>query len=323
MKLSNEKMLEMYETMYRIRAFESKGKELFLEGKLPGFIHIYLGEEAVATGVCATLNNNDQITSTHRGHGHCIAKGGRTDLMFAELYGKETGYCKGKGGSMHIADPALGILGANGIVGAGMPIATGAAFALKYNKTDNVAVTFFGDGASNRGTFHEALNMASTWKLPVVFVCENNGYGLTTAQARHQNIKDISVRAAAYGIEGVTVDGNDVLAVYEAAEKAVTNARKGGGPTLIECKTYRHSGHYVGDPEKYRSKEEVEAWMSDDKDPIPRFAAYLLEKKITTKEAIKAIRSKVDEEIVAAVEFAVNSPDPDPANLLKGTLVEI
>ncbi len=322
MKVGNEKLLNMYETMYRIRAFELKSKEIFMSGALTGFLHLYAGEEAVATGVCANLSAADQITSTHRGHGHCIAKGGRTDLMFAELYGKEIGYCKGRGGSMHICSPELGILGANGIVGAGMPIAVGAAFQMMYENTGNVAVTFFGDGASDRGTFHEALNLASTWKLPVVFVCENNQFALTTRQNLHQNIENISDRAIAYGIEGVTVDGNDVLAVYEAAGKLIAKARKGGGPSILECKTWRHMGHYVGDPEKYRTPEETASWMTDEKDPIPRFEKYMVDKKIASVSDLEQIRAAVDDEIAKAVDFAVAAEYPKAEDILKDVFVE-
>jgi pyruvate dehydrogenase E1 component alpha subunit len=317
MALNKEKLLNMYETMVKIRKFEEKTNDLFLDGKIPGFVHLYIGEEAIATGVCANLTNDDQIASTHRGHGHCIAKGGELDLMMAELFGKSTGYCKGKGGSMHIADRDLGILGANGIVGAGMPIATGAAFAMKYNKTDQVSVVFFGDGASNRGTFHEALNMASTWKLPVVFVNENNGMGLYTKQSKHQNVKDVADRAHGYGIKGVTADGNDVLAVYEVANEAIKHAREGKGPTLIEFKTWRQRGHFVGDAELYRTEEEKQEWMK--KDPIPRYEKYLIESETATKEELQAIKNKVDGMVGKAVQFADESPYPNVEELIEGT----
>lgn len=313
MELTKEKLLEMYRTMVKIRFFELKAAELFAAGKIPGFVHLYVGEEAVATGVCANLTDKDYITSTHRGHGHLIAKGGRIDLMMAELFGKATGYCKGKGGSMHIADVELGILGANGIVGAGLPIATGAAFACKYKKTDRVAVCFFGDGASNRGTFHEALNMASIWKLPVIYVAENNMYGISNYQKNHMNIADIADRAAAYGIPGVVVDGNDVIAVYEAASEAVARARKGDGPTLIECKTWRHRGHFEGDPQVYKDPAEQEAWLK--KDPIPRFEAKLLELNYATQGDLEAIKSEIQAEVEAAVRFAESSPDPSPEDV--------
>lgn len=318
MELTKEKLLGFYQTMVTIRTFEERACELFAGGKLPGFVHLYIGEEAVATGVCACLENKDFITSTHRGHGHLLAKGGKVDLMMAELFGKATGYCKGKGGSMHIADVDLGILGANGIVGAGQPIATGAAFACKYKKTDAVTVCFHGDGASNRGTFHESLNMASIFKLPVVFVVENNMYGISLSQKLHMNVSDISDRAQAYGIPGVTVDGNDVVAVYEAASEAVQRARKGDGPSLIECKTWRQKGHFEGDPQAYKNPEEQAEWMG--KDPIPRLEQKLLELKIATRADLEKIKAEAAEKIEAAVKFAQNSPDPSPDDVLTDVL---
>ena len=314
MELTKEKLLGFYETMMTIRAFESKAVDLFADNQLPGFVHLYLGEEAVATGVCGSLTDKDYITSTHRGHGHLIAKGGKVDLMMAELFGKATGYCKGKGGSMHIADVELGILGANGIVGAGQPIAAGAAFACKYKKTDAVAICFFGDGASNRGTFHEALNMASIWKLPLVFVCENNMYGISNCQRDHMQVNDVSDRAAGYGIPGMTVDGNDVIAVYEAAAAAIERARRGDGPSLIECKTWRWRGHFEGDPSSYKDPVEQESWLK--KDPIPRFAQKLIELKYATQEELDAIKAKVDAQIAEAVSFAQKSPYPSPEDAL-------
>jgi pyruvate dehydrogenase E1 component alpha subunit len=239
--------------------------------------------------VCANLEKKDFIASTHRGHGHLISKGGNLNYMMAELFGRSTGYCKGKGGSMHIADVDLGILGANGIVGAGMPIATGAAFACKYKGNDAVAVAFFGDGASDRATFHESLNMASIWKLPVIFMCENNGWAISNAQETHQNITDISDRASGYGIPGVSVDGYDVIAVYEAAHAAVERARRGDGPTLIECKTWRHRGHFEGDPGTYKDPKDQEEWLA--KDPIPRLEKTLLKMKFATQAELDAIKA--------------------------------
>jgi len=314
MEISKETLLGMYRKMLTIRRFEERAAELYAAGRMPGFVHLYVGEEAVATGVCASLTDRDFITSTHRGHGHVIAKGGKIDLMMAELYGKATGYCKGKGGSMHIADIDLGILGANGIVGAGQPISVGAAFACKYKKTDAVAICFFGDGASNRGTFHEAMNMASSFKLPVVFVCENNMYGISNYQKHHMNISDIADRAGAYGVPGVSVDGNDVIAVYEAASEAVARARRGDGPSIVECKTWRHRGHFEGDPAKYKDPEEQKAWLA--KDPIPRIEAKLIELGMATQAEIDAMRAKVSEEIEAAVKFAEDSPEPGDDELL-------
>jgi pyruvate dehydrogenase E1 component alpha subunit len=301
-------MIEMYRTMMKIRKFETKAMDLFAKGSIPGFVHLYLGEEAVATGVCANLNDDDYITSTHRGHGHIVAKGGDLKFMMAELFGKETGYCKGKGGSMHIADATKGILGANGIVGAGHNIAAGAGLSIAYRGTEQVCVCFFGDASTNQGTFHESLNLASVWKLPVVFVCENNLYGISLSQSKHQAIKDISDRAVAYNMPGITVDGNDVFAVYEAAEEAIKRARAGQGPTLIECKTYRHRGHFEGDPGAYKPKEEVEEWMA--KDPIPRYEAFLLENEILTKKELDKVVASVDDAIKEAIDFADNSNYP-------------
>jgi len=308
MELTKDQLLGFYRTMVRIRTFEMRASELFAAGFIPGFVHLYAGEEAVATGVCANLTDRDFITSTHRGHGHLIAKGGKLNLMMAELFGKATGYCKGKGGSMHIADVDLGILGANGIVGAGLTISTGAAFACKYKKTDAVAVCFFGDGASNRGTFHESINMASIWKLPVVYVVENNMYGISNYQRDHMNVVDISERAAGYAIPGVTVDGNDVIAVYEASKEAIGRARRKEGPSLIECKTWRHRGHFEGDPCVYKKPEEQDAWLK--KDPIPRLAERLLELKYTKQADLDGIKAAAEAEVEAAVKFAQDSPLP-------------
>lgn len=308
MSLSNYQIIEMYKTMKRIREFESKAMELFGEGHIPGFVHLYMGEEAVATGVCSNLNEDDYITSTHRGHGHIVAKGGDLKYMMAELFGKATGYCKGKGGSMHIADATKGILGANGIVGAGHNIAVGAGLSAKYKGTGQVCICFFGDGSTNQGTFHESLNMASIWKLPVIFVCENNLYGISMHQSRHQAIQDVADRAVAYNMPGVVVDGNDIFAVYEAANEAINRARNGQGPTLIECKTYRHRGHFEGDPTTYRDPEEVREWLN--KDPIHRLFEYMIENNISTEEEIQRINEEVNKEIDEAVRFAEESPYP-------------
>jgi len=258
-KISNKILTDLHLRMVRIRRFEEEAGKLMEDGKIPGALHLYVGQEAVASGVMEHLSNQDQITSTHRGHGHLIAKGGEFDRMFAELFGRSTGYCKGKGGSMHISNIALGMLGANGIVGGGPPIAMGAAFSNKFRKTKNVAVAFFGDGASNEGSFHEAANMAALFKLPCVFVCENNGYGEYTSQANHQAIVDVADRAAGYGMPGVVVDGMDVIAVYEAAGAAIKRARSGQGPTLLECKTYRYYDHVGvrGMGLTYRTDEEL------------------------------------------------------------------
>jgi len=298
----------MYKKMLEIRLFEEKVFELYGQNLVPGTIHLYAGEEAVAVGVCSNLRKEDYITSTHRGHGHCIAKGADLKRTMAEILGKKTGYCKGKGGSMHIADFAIGMLGATAVVGAGLPIAVGAGLSIKLRKTNHVVACFFGDGASNQGTFHESINMASTWKLPVIFVCENNLYAMGTRQSSVMAIENIADRAVAYGIPGVSVDGNDVLAVYEAAQKAVKRARKGEGPTLIECKTYSHKGHSRVDPAKYRSKREVEEWLS--KDPIKRFKERLLQTNSLTEIEIQRIAKEVSTKIEEAVNFAKESPYP-------------
>jgi acetoin:2,6-dichlorophenolindophenol oxidoreductase subunit alpha len=307
-------LLAMYSTMNKIRLFESKLQEFFAAGKIPGFVHLYLGEEAVATGACATLTKDDKLTSTHRGHGHCLAKGGDLKLMMAEIFGRKTGYCKGKGGSMHIADFDLGILGANGIVGGGGPLACGSAFASKYKKTDAVTLCFFGDGASNQGTTQESLNLASAWKLPLVFVNENNGYGISCPQCKSMAVTDIADRAAAYDMPGVVVDGNDVLAVYEAVTEAVKRARKGEGPSLVECKTYRWRGHFEGDACTYRCAEELAEWMA--KDPIPRFTNKLIESGIATKAELDAIVAQIQDDVNQAVAYAESSPYPDASELM-------
>lgn len=312
----DKQLLSMHRTMLTIRRFEEEVGRLSENGTLPGFVHLYAGQEAVATGVMAHLRAEDQITSTHRGHGHLIAKGGDLRLMWAELYGKATGYCRGKGGSMHICDPDLGILGSNGIVAAGPPIAVGAAFSAKYRGTDNVAVAFFGDGASNEGAFHEALNMAALMDLPCVFVCENNLYGEFTGQARHQKIVDIARRADGYGFPGVIVDGMDVLAVYEEAGRAIERARKGGGATLLECKTYRFYDHVgiTGMGPIYRDEAEVASWRV--RDPIVALEQVLLERDLATTEDIAETRAGIDAEIADAIRFAEESPPADPATLL-------
>lgn len=321
MKLNNEQLMDMYLSMLKIRKFETRAMEKFAEGKIPGFVHLYIGEEAVATGACANLRQDDYITSTHRGHGHIIAKGGELNPMMAELFGKDAGYGKGKGGSMHIADASKGILGANGIVGAGHNIAVGAGLAIQYKGGDQVCICFFGDASTNQSTFHEALNLASVWKLPVVFVCENNGYGISVSQARHQAVTDVSVRASAYNMPGVTVDGNDVFAVYESVGEAVSKARKGQGPTLVECKTYRWRGHFEGDPTVYRPEGELEAWMK--KDPIPRVEKYMIENNIMTEEEIKKMNADVDKMIDDANAFADNSKAPSLESALEDVYTDI
>jgi TPP-dependent pyruvate/acetoin dehydrogenase alpha subunit len=337
MNIKTDQLIDMYKKMSTIRKFEETIVNLYsnrtgdaggycveLFGDIPGFVHVYIGEEAVAVGVCCNLRQDDYIVSTHRGHGHLIAKGGDLKLMMAELFSKKTGYCKGKGGSMHIADLDIGILGANGIVGAGLPIATGAGLACKRLYQDRVSVCFFGDGASNRGTFHEALNLASIWKLPVIYICENNGYGNSIATPRHVNIKDIAIRSQSYGIPGESVDGNDIQAVYEVTKRAVARARAGEGPTLIECKTYRIMGHFVGDSCAYVPKGEVEGWRR--KDPIKKLEKELIEMGALTPEKIGHIEAKIDNEIEAAVQFARNSEPPALSDALEdvyATRVEV
>jgi len=322
MQASTKKMIDMYRTMVKIRLFEGRLPDLYATG-FTGLTHLYIGQEAVAAGVCANLRKEDYITSTHRGHGHVIAKGGELKFMMAELFGKKTGYCKGKGGSMHITDITIGILGANGIVGAGIPIATGAGLSSKMRKTGQVTACFFGDDASNTGAFHEGLNFASVHRLPVVFICENNFYGISVPQKQHQAIQDISIRAVAYNIPGITVDGNDVLAVYAASGKAIERAKAGEGPTLIECKTYRWRGHHEGDPNRgsrYRPAEEVEAWM--EKCPIRRFEQKLLQTKILTVEKVKAVKEEIEKEIDEAIAFAKESSSPGPQDLYEDVYVE-
>jgi pyruvate dehydrogenase E1 component alpha subunit len=301
-------MLEMYRKMIRIRLFEEKARTLTLEGRMYSGLHLYIGEEAIAAGVCSCLRETDCITSTHRGHGHCIAKGADTKRMMAELYGKATGYCKGKGGSMHIADISKGIIGANGIVGAGLPIAAGVSFAQKYNGEDNVTVAFFGDGASNRGTFHESMNMAASQRLPLIFACENNNYAMSTSFGYHSNNKTIAQRAQAYDIPGARVDGNDVLAVYDAAAEAVERARAGGGPTLLEFTTWRHYGHFLNDPQHYKNPEDQERWLADD--PIPRFEKRMTEDGSFSQTELDMVRAGITEELEQAVKFAEESPEP-------------
>jgi len=313
--LEKGKMIEVYRKMLEIRRFEEKVYDLYGENLVPGTIHLYAGQEAVAAGVCANLRSDDYITSTHRGHGHCIAKGAQLKRVMAEILGKKTGYCSGKGGSMHIADFSIGMLGATAVVGAGLPIAAGAGLSIRLRKTDQVVACFFGEGASNQGTFHEGINMAAIWKLPVLFVCENNLYAMGTRQSIVMAIENVADRATAYGIPGVVVDGNDVMAVYEAAREAVERARSGKGPTLMECKTYRHKGHSRFDPAAYRPKEEVEEWLK--REPITRFRARLLEMKTLTEEEADKIEQEVVVAIEEAVRFALESPYPAPEEALE------
>ena len=316
MEISTTKQFDLHRRMVRIRLFEEAAGRLAEANRLPGFLHLYVGEEAVASGVCGALNDDDHITSTHRGHGHLVAKGGDFNRMMAELMGKATGYCKGKGGSMHISDTSLGMLGANGIVGAGSPIAVGAAFANRYRGRGQVAVAFFGDGSTNIGAFHEAANMACALHLPIVFACENNEYGEFTPRHKTMAITDIVDRAAGYGMPGVIVDGMDVIAVHEAAVEAVERARQGGGPSLIEAKTYRYYNHHgiqnLG--LKYRPDEEVAAWKQ--RDPIFTFEDRMIENGVATREKVDEIWAELKQDIETAIQFADDSPYPTPDQIM-------
>lgn len=294
--------------MVKIRRFEEKVVELFGRGEIPGWIHSYIGEEAVATGVCVNLTDGDYITSTHRGHGHCVAKGVDTKKMMAELFAKKTGCCKGRGGSMHICDSSVGILSANGIVGGGIPIATGAAFGCQYLKNKKIVASFFGDGAADQGSFHESLNLASIWQLPILYVCENNQYAETNPCATHLNIENIAERSKAYGIPGIVVNGMDVLAVYDALNKVVHDVRDGKGPVLVEAKTYRYRGHWEGDPEVYRTRGEIEEWKK--KDPIMNLQNKMLREGSITNSDIEAINQEISSDIDDAIEYARKSPYP-------------
>ncbi|MFC2007345.1 thiamine pyrophosphate-dependent dehydrogenase E1 component subunit alpha [Chloroflexota bacterium] len=315
MDIGKEELVQMYQKMLTIRRFEERIGEDSLSGAIPGVAHSSVGQEAVAVGVCANLTADDRLVSNHRGHGHCIAKGADINRMMAEVYGKKTGYCKGKGGSMHIADFSIGMLGANGILAAGLPIALGAALAGQLEGGDKVAVVFFGDGSSNEGAFHESLNLASIWKLPIIFACENNLYAINMSIRDAVATENIADRAAAYSMPGIIVDGNDVVAVHEATRKAVAGLRAGGGPVLMEFKTYRWRKHF----ERYgggdtRPPEELEAWKK--KDPITGLGRRLLEAKIVTQRELDAIEEQVSEQVKDAVNYALESPFPEPQDAL-------
>ncbi len=309
-----EAQLELLTSMIRVRRVEERLSDLFTQGKIPGFIHVSIGQEAVAAGVCSCLEKQDAILTTHRGHGHAVAKGIDLRRFMAEIFGRATGFCKGRSGSMHVADPAVGVMGANGIVGGGLPIALGTALASQLRGDQGVTVCFFGDGASNEGTFHESLNLAALWKLPLVFCCENNDWAQFTPQSKYMKVERVAERAAAYGMPGVTVDGSDVSEVRRAAAEAVALARRGEGPTLLECKVRRWFGHYVGDAQKYRPAEDVKAAKAQD--PIQRFTARLQAAQELDAGGLAAIEARVKAEIDAAVAFAVESPPADPAQLL-------
>jgi pyruvate dehydrogenase E1 component alpha subunit len=312
---TSAELQEALRKMILIRRFEEGAEESYTRGLIHGTMHLSIGQEASAIGSTMMLRKTDYITSTHRGHGHCIGKGADPKLMFAEFFGKEEGYCRGRGGSMHIADAESGNLGANGIVAGGIPIAVGAALAIKKQKRDDVAICFFGDGATNEGAFHEALNMAAIWKLPVIFLCENNKYGMSVSTERSMAVADVATRGVAYNMPGVVVDGNRIEDVAEAMDTAIAKARKGGGPTLVECKTYRIRGHSKSDRNRYRTKEEIEEWKR--RDPIGHFETALVAHGIATAEQIKAINASVEAEIAAGIEFAKNGTDPSPGDVTR------
>ncbi|MCP4718154.1 MAG: thiamine pyrophosphate-dependent dehydrogenase E1 component subunit alpha [Desulfobacteraceae bacterium] len=313
-KLSKKKMIRSYTQMIRIRKMEEKLMEVFGKGEIPGFIHVCIGQEATPVAVCSHLSDSDYMANTHRGHGHALAKGIQSDMFMAELFGRSNGPCRGRAGSMHLADMNLGVLGANGIVGGGIPIANGAAFAAKYKKTKQVTVCFFGEGATNEGTFHESLNLASVMNLPIVFVCENNGWAEFTPQSVHMSIKDVAKRAASYDIPAKTVS-NDFFEIHGAAEKFITRARQGNGPSLLEVQSSRWHGHFVGDAQKYRRPEEIESAM--ELDCIAEFEKYLLGNKIINKKTNQNIREEIQQEIEAAVEYARQSPLADASELME------
>ena len=319
-KLHKADMLELFSKMLLVRAFEEKAGELFQQNLIPGFIHLSIGEEASSVGTCSVLRKEDYVASTHRGHGHLIAKGADPKRMFAELLGKATGYCKGKGGSMHIADFSIGILGANGVVGGGFPIIVGAGLSIKLRKTDQVGVVFFGDGAANRGTFHEAVNMAAIWKLPVVFVCENNLYASTTPASYSLAGGSVASRAPAYGIPGYETNGNEVLEVRKTVAQAVKRARQGKGPSIVENKTYRYRGHFEGDPQTYRTPEEI-ARFSEEEDPIRLFSERLKKERTLSDRAEKTMKDEVSRLIEEALAYALQAPLPRPEDALEDLYV--
>ncbi|TWT28262.1 thiamine pyrophosphate-dependent dehydrogenase E1 component subunit alpha [Planomicrobium sp. CPCC 101110] len=314
-RVNQKDLVNLYKQMWLIRFFEEKVDEFFAKGMIHGTTHLAVGQEASAVGAIAVLEDRDKITSTHRGHGHCIAKGAEVNGMMAELFGRTTGYCKGKGGSMHIADVEKGNLGANGIVGGGFAIATGAALTSQMKKEGFVVLCFFGDGASNEGSFHEALNLASIWKLPVVFVCENNQYGMSGPAKEMMNIENIAQRGQSYGIPGKVVDGNDIFDVMNGVGEAVDRARNGEGPSIVEAKTYRWKGHSKSDAKKYRTREEEKEWRL--KDPIERMRLVLVQEGILTEEAAEKIKAEAKDEVEASVEFAADSPHPSLDDLME------
>jgi len=317
--MKREELLQMYYLMVKIRRVEERLLDLFAQGKIPGFIHVSIGQEAVPVGICSALRPDDYISNTHRGHGQALAKGADLKRFMAEIYGRKDGYCQGKAGSMHIACKELGIIGSNGVVGGGIPISLGTAFAAVYKGNDRATVCFFGDGATNEGTFHESLNLAALWNLPIVFCCENNAWAEFTPQKVHTKLENLSIRGESYGIPGVTVDGDDVLKVREMAEKAVARVRKGEGPTLLECKTHRWFGHFAGDSQKYRDPKEIEEVRKFD--PIVKFQNLLLEMKHLKPEEVEKFEAKIKQEIDEAVAYAESSPVPGKGELLQDVYV--
>jgi len=314
--LDREDLLDMYLRMMRIRYFDTRTPGLVKNMTIPGMCHECIGHEGVAIGVIQALNRDDYIGSTHRGHGHLIAKGGDLKRMMAELMAKKTGYCKGKGGSMHVADQSIGMLGADGIVGGGIPLIVGAGFSIKLRGTRQVAVSFHGDGAAAQGVWHESVNLAAVKHLPVIFVCENNLYALSTRWSESALISDVAARAQGYGIPGIVVDGQDAIAVYEVAKEAVGRARSGEGPTLIECKTYRFTGHWIGDPHTYRTKEEVE-WWKENRDPVKILRARILDARMATDVELDDFAARAHEEVEEAVRYGIASPEPEPSALFE------
>ncbi len=317
-RLSREQVRQSLRRMMLIRLFEEGAEQAYMRGQIHGTMHLSIGQEASAVGICVGLSARDQITSTHRGHGHCIAKGADPARMFAEFFGRESGYCHGRGGSMHIADVSQGNLGANGIVGGGLPIAVGAALAIRQEKRSDVVVCFFGDGASNQGAFHESLNMAALWRLPVVFVCENNRYGMSTSTERSMSVAHVADRAPAYGMPSRIVDGNRFADVADAAFEAIDHARAGAGPSLIESKTYRIRGHSRSDRNRYRSRDEIDEWQR--RDPIVQFETELVSLGMLDWAEVDAVRREAEAEIASGLAFAQGSPEPDPAALLRDVL---
>lgn len=313
--------VEMYRRMVKIRRFEERVEVLFKATEIPGFIHLSIGQEAVAVGTCLALQDGDAVTSTHRGHHYCIAKGVDIKLMMAELYGRKTGLQRGKGGSMHVSDFSKGVFGGYGIVGGGIPIAAGIALACKLKRLPTIAVAFFSDGACGTGIFYESMNMAAIWDLPMIFVCDNNQWAVSTPAKAMMRVEEISDRSKALGMPGVTVDGNDVMAVYHAAHEAAQRARSGGGPTLINAKTYRLGGHFVGDPEHGRSKDEIEEWRK--KCPVRRLGEKLQDERILNADDVRAIETEISKEIEDAIDFARRSPNPEPTEALQNVFAGV